>query len=287
MEDLSVGIAPMSGVDRAGFTCQLIPEDNEFEKDLISGLPNDYGDNNTLSEAVTDFISYVGKHLAYNGICIFEIVASTDDLFKAHFGSPWTLVSIPPEDVVIFHNWLVQSVRGEAKGNRIIPLVLIPRHKCAVFTMPDEFGGKRGYKRLLLKLSSTNQMEESTAMMHSLRMGQSNYYDFSMHQKVLEIQRWKLSRLFGWHHRSYLDSKDVGTEYFRWRRLLEFRRTQLIIRHHILETLKKVVSRVGLKLGREVSLDIKVPRKVSDLDEALKLWEQGGLEFDDVNEYLR
>jgi hypothetical protein len=274
-------------VDRDIFECKLIPANEELEREITISLPTDYGRNRTLSEAVTDFVSYVGRHLAYSGMCIFEIVISTDNDFKAYFNSRWALIDIFPKDTLVIPRWLVQFTQGEARKKNTIPLIFIPKHKCAIFIFPEALGGKHGYMRFLRKLFSTNQIENSTLMMDFSQKKDFNHYDFIVHQKMLEIQRWKLSKFLGWHHRSYLGTSDNGSEYFRWKRLLEFRRSQLIIRDEIITTFKDVISRVGRGLGQEVSIDIEISRKVTDLDDAIQKWEQGDLDFEDINEYLR
>lgn len=288
IEDLSNGIAPFSSREEHIINCRLNPESEILENEIKTSLPTNYHSSRTLSEAVMDFVDYVGNILAHNGICIYEIVSSTDSIFKDYFGSRWVLVDLYYEDIWIVHKWIIQYIRNESKKkNNNIPLLFIPKSKCVIFEFPKRLVGRRGYKRLLKSLSYTNQIEDSTKMINKYRQDIPNYYDFISHQKKLEILRWKITNILGWHDRSYYASQTQITEYFLCERILNFRKSQIIIRDHIIEIIKDMIKRIGKKFGQDVTLEIEVPINIIDLENALLRLQKGEFEFDEIGKFLR
>jgi len=287
IQDLSSGIVPLLRAGNKHLTCKLVPSDERFEHELINVLPTEDGSRYNLSEAFADSVQYVGKHIAYNGQCILEIVKSEDSDFRIHFESRWKFEDIMPHKALILPRWIIQLHPHENKEFPTQLIVAIPKRKCAIFQIPRRFGGPRGYIRLLRKLAISNPIKGSSQLIPFSPEATASHYDFITHHHMVEKASWKLTRPLAWHFRSYLGTTDICNEYYIKRRMLQFRRTQLIIRDSIIDKLKKTISAIGRSYGLDVRLEVEVPCTVSEIERVLQQWQRGEIGFDQLNSYLQ
>src|SRR5690606_20066345 len=125
----------------------------------------------------------------------------------------------------------------------------IPIEKCFVIEFPKSLGGKEKYLQFLKDFRELAKLSPMMNFINNPLQGQANY-DIKEHQRLHDIELWKKTKLYSWHHRSSGDEKISG--YYHIYRHLLFRKNKIKLRDYIVEELCKIVSTLSeMALGQK------------------------------------
>ncbi len=230
-----------------GFECKLNPSNKYLEDVLINLFPsyhNSYGNTdfkNSIKEAIQDIVS----QLVYNGIVVLELYSTIDNQEKPLY----KLTELEGIKIKIRNNFIEQVLKNEAGENEVIN---IPKNKCVVIEFPDKLGGSKKYKQFLSKYQYLDNMDPMNIF--SNKIYNTPNYNVSEHRKIYDIELWRKSKPYSWHHRSNLGYNKLFSGYYSQYRTLKFMKTRVILRDYIIQELNKIIIFISKKLQiKEVS----------------------------------
>lgn len=288
-EDFSRNIIPASRSQGKSIKCFLDPDNKSFEKLLYDILPSSHGKYRfDFNDIILDTIQYIGNQLVHNGFVIFEFVKLKDingiELFK--------LERISGSEIKIENGNIVQIIsQDEAEpfqdGTEQIDYskpVVIPKDKCFIIDFPEILGGKEGYLKFIEEFKS---LGTQSPMMNYFNNSLSGHvgYDMTEHQRLHELELWKKSKTYSWHHRSN-NSKEFSGYYYIYR-YLNFISLKTKLRDYIVEQLKKIVSDLSERLGEKEVLNIEGLIPLNEVDKKLEQWSSGEMNPNSLNEVLK
>lgn len=160
----------------------------------------------------------------------------------------------------------------------------IPIEKCFVIEFPKSLGGKEKYLQFLKDYRELAKLSPMMNFFNNLLQGQANY-DIKEHQRIHDIEVWKKTKLFSWHHRSSGDEKISG--YYHIYRHLLFWKNKIKLRGYIVEELSKIISTISeMALGQKAELKIEGLLTIDKVEEKLEQWKTGQLDPKTINDIL-
>lgn len=240
--DLPLGVMPIRGVrDAENYGVRLEPPDDAVAGTLLRLLDVGQFSHDDLAEALSEFVETTTRYLAYQGEVFYEIAT----VLQRRTGMPeLRLLALPPGRVIrmpwAYYQLIPKDDRAELKKGRA---VRIPRSKVWRIALPRRLGGVHRHQRMLKALRDrSSPMPEFR--LRRVDMGRGIGYDFSVHRDACTIEKERATRRWG----TMPSYSRVGgtTEYFFFSRRLEFKRSQAMLRDHIIGELNDFLSRLGL-----------------------------------------
>jgi hypothetical protein len=252
------------------FKCYLEPANKDFEKTLISIIPSHFNSyRSDFNDKVRGFLKTVASHLTQKGYVVFEFIEITDinDVVSYSLEPVLSLGYKSNSENVI------QVLNPEIANKLNYSEVSIPKDKCYIIEFPEALGGRKMYTEFLEDFENIESKSPYMNYFQNPLMNQQGY-DVTAHQRINDIEFWKKSNQFGWHHRGGHDK--FISPYYSIYRNLQFRKSQIILRDFIIDELKKIVISLSEKLIQQ-KIEIKIDGLVSlgMIDEKLEKWKKG------------
>jgi hypothetical protein len=110
-------------------------------------------------------------------------------------------------------------------------------------------------------------------------------YNLTEHQRLHDIELWKITKTYNWHHRES-GSEKISGFYHIYRHLL-FRKNKIKLRDYVVEELCKIVSTFSeTVLGQKAELKIEGLLPIDKVEEKLEQWKTGQLDPKTVSDVL-
>ncbi len=281
MDDFSENIVPIYSLKYKNVQCTLTPANKNFQEQLSKLLPsyqNHY--KKDLNDIILRTIQFIAQHLVHYGYLILELVIQKDINKKVSY----RLESICGKEVKIDNNNIIQIIHDNtAEYLKIFKPIVIPIEKCFVIEFPKSLGGKEKYLKFLQELKELGQQNPIMSYFGNPLTEQKGY-DITKHQRLYDLELWRKSKVYNWHHRE--SNGKLFSGYYYFYRHLQFQKSKIELRNFIIEQLKEIISKLSEKLGSKTELNIEGLISIAKIDEALEQWRTGKLELNSINELL-
>ena len=274
LEDLYKNITQKFRVSKESVNCFLDPENKSFEKFLCDLLPysnrGSYSDFNDIILGTIEFIAY---HLVHHGFVIFELVKSKD--FNDNV--LYKLLDVNSLYLKVEEDHIIQGISNEdAVHLNISTPIKIPKKKCFIITFPTTLGGMTKYLDYIENFKLLAEQNPMIYLNHTNKSLTGKIgYDITQHQRLHELEFWRYSKTFNWHHRTY-SGKEFSDYYYIYRRL-KFTQSKIILRDYIIDQLNIIVSELSCRFGEKTSLNVEGIIQLSKIIEELEQWNSGEL----------
>ncbi len=281
MDDLSNNIVPIYGSKHETVQCLLEPANSAFQKTLSELLPSQrHRYKEDFNDIILGAIQFIAQHLVHHGYLILEFVTQKDINEEVSY----TLEAIYGKELKIENDKVIQVVHNDAAEHlKIAEPVVIPIAKCFVINFPKSLGGKEKYLKFLEEFKELGQQSPMRNFLRNPLTGIVGY-DITEHQRLHDLELWRKSKIYNWHHRES-SSKSFSSYYYIYRQLL-FRKSKIELRNYVVEQLKEIISKLSEKSGSKAELKIEGLISLERIDETLKKWETGELTPNSISEVL-
>ena len=276
-QDMSQLIMPLRGRRGDGRYSARLEPDNALEGIVARAFGSErHGD---LSEALNDFIREVTQSLFYYGSAAFEVYCKRDEsgnIIRLDFYHVYA-----PSIKKIFGNYWQLISWGVAKQFRIkVGMHRISSERMLYIDFPTALGGRRSLKKIVRELAFIGH--ELLPEFHLKAMRYQDDTGFSFNEFIWDsyLAKGKMTRKFGWNQRKVPD--DDMLEYYTIHRHLVFKKSQAILREHILNEINGVLRNKYVNSGSRIVVDGLL--KPEELDKELQALCKGDLEFNKIIE---
>jgi len=265
--DLSLGVMPIGGSrNRPEYTAKLQPEDAHLTL-LLANLLDPDAQRGELAEALVEFVETATQYLAHFGEVFYETVPipratggdgaseptdtpSEDQTGDKSESEPSDelppiarLVTLPRGKVwrVLWrHVQVIPKADRERIGKRLVP---IPSARIWHLKLPTDLGSPPAHRRLLKRLGQLDPLRPEFAMEIG-DMGRSVDFDFSVQRAACDIEQERSTK--AWGRIPSITHIDGTTEYLFLARIVQWRRTQAVIREHVITQLNHLLDRLDV-----------------------------------------
>jgi hypothetical protein len=276
-DDFGHNIVPIYGSKSELVTCKLDTENNEIIKAIYELLPSHrHHYRQSINEIILETIEYIAHHIVNHGYIILELVKYEKGFYK--------LEAFYGKEIKVKKHIITQIIHDDVAQKLGKNTIDIPIEKCFIIEFPKSLGGKEKYLHFLKEFRELAKQSPMMNFFNNPLQGQANY-DIKEHQRLHDIELWKKTKLYSWHHRSSGDEKISGY-YYIYRQLL-FRKNKIKLRDYIVEELCKIISTLSeMTLGQKAELKIEGLLTLDKVEEKLEEWKSGKIDISTINKIL-
>lgn len=281
MDDFNQNIVPIYGSKYEVVQCTLEPVNEIFQKELSELLPSyQHRYNKDFKDIIFGTIQFIAQHLVHHGYLVLEFVAQKDINEEVIY----KLETVYGKEVKIEGDKVIQVIHDDAVEHlKITEPIVIPIGKCFVIDFPKSLGGKKKYLKFLGEFKELGQQSPMMSFFRNPLKGHSGY-DMTEHQRLHELELWRKSKVYNWHHRE--SSGKLFSGYYDIYRHLQFRKSKIELRNFVVEQLNEIISKLSEKFGDKSELKIEGLISSERIDETLKQWKTGELKPNSISEVL-
>lgn len=221
---------------------------------LCSSLARGYMHGGKIVESA---VEAVALHLAWYGEAVYEICGIG--------GESLSLAVIPPSHLFRIPGAFVQLIpiqaRQGAGGRRY---TYLPTRLAWVVSVPRELGGPKSYRRLLNRLTA---MSAPAPEFWNRDLSEGKFtpeFPFGDYNRMRTAYIARITHRWGWNRRD--SSGTYDTEFFFFYRGLRFRRSQALVRDHIVREINGLLARLRIDAGIQLE-GYRSPTEIGDLIE--------------------
>jgi hypothetical protein len=235
-----------------------------------------------LAKTVCDFVEEVAKLLAEYGEVAYELVSAREEDSATIDGEDARhaqrhLELIPMQSLRSFGPLLVQLVpRDSTDMSRRV--IRVPRRKVFHIELPRSLGTPRAHRRMLRRLDKVEHASRRFTTVTSPTSVPKGY-DYGVAQRASESEVIRLTQRWG--VLPFLQPKNM-TGYFSVAGEIDHRRTQAVLRDHILNRLNTV-----LRAERLAEIRIEGLPSVTDIDRTLAELAAGRIDLKQASDATR
>lgn len=258
--------------------CFLEPDNKIFDHSIIEAFSsiNGYYDK-TLNSLIIKTIEFIASNIVNFGSLTFELVKCEDINNKIHY----KFIPIYFDKLNIKR----KNIEQVFTTNGRVEKVLIPKNKCYVIEFPKSLGGTKDYLKFIKYFTEIDNLSPMLSFFNN-PLSNLKTYDISLHQKKQELELWKKSKFFYWPHRSSLGYDKNFSQYYSIYRQLQFSRTKIILRDHIIENLKEILKSLSDIMNTESILKIEGLITLNNIEEKIEQWEKGKLDYEEIRDVI-
>lgn len=281
IEDFGRNVVPIYGSKSEIVTCKLDPDNEVIMKSLYELLPSHRQHYRpSFNEVILETIEYIAQHIVNRGFLVLELV-KYKDVNEREF---YKLETVYGKDIKIKREIITQIIPDNAAQELGKNRIDIPLEKCFVFEFPETLGGKEKYLQFLKEFRELAKQSPMMNFLNNPLQGQAGY-NLTEHQRLHDIELWKKTKTFNWHHRESGGEKFSG--FYNIYRYLLFRKNKIKLRDYVVEELCKIVSTLSEKvLGQKAELKIEGLLTMDKLEEKLEQWKTGQLDPKTISDVL-
>jgi hypothetical protein len=237
VQDVSLGIAPYRrSHEGMELRVDCIEEDKARLMKVLSSLGR--YERYNLNGAVEGAIQEIATHVSWSGKAFYEIVRTGTNAV--------VLLNFTSERLFDCYFFLVQVVPRkdrELYDNR--RFVFLRKRRVWAVSIPAELGGSREYSRILRRLARYGLVAPRFWQSDPTKdwLGVS-YNVTEYHRNKAIYETWSTNR-WGWNRRD--GSQNYWTEYMYFHRSLAFRKSQAVLREHIVQQLNSLFGFLGIR----------------------------------------
>lgn len=218
---------------------------DEAARKKVAALLESFGGRrgHSTEELVAGAVREIARSVSEVGFAPYEIIESDKEEVLVSGFTPRNLLSLP-------RAYLQVVPRGERDiwGRK---LIVLPKSAVWIVHMPRSLGGKRGYRRMLAKLS---KFASVTPPFIEKRLGSPNafaLFDVTTYRRAADIYHTRASKLWGWDQRDFTQRN--WTEFALIYRRTTFAWAKATLRQHILAELNGLFNRLNINAELQVS----------------------------------
>lgn len=290
--DLPLAVMPIGGRrDRTEYAARLEPDDAHLTLWLANLLDRDET-RAELANALAEFVESATQYLAHFGEAFYEIVPAlasaggADDKTREEppggergeankFPPIAGLVPLAPGKVrrIPWHYLQVVPKGDRARlGKRF---VAIRGRRIWHLKLPREFGSPRAHRRMLERLERLDPLRPEFALQIG-DMGRSVEYDVSVQRAACDIMQERATK--DWGRILSITQIEGTTEFLFLARVLQWRRSQAVVREHVIAEFNRLLDRLGIRHRVVVN---GLPT-VDDIDQAIEQMHAGEITVADA-----
>jgi hypothetical protein len=280
-EDFGRNIVPIYGSKSETVTCKLEPDNKEFMKSLLELLPSHRQHYRQIfNYTVLETIEYIAHHIVNSGFLVLELV-KYQDVNERNF---YKLETVYGKDIKLKKDTIIQIVPEDIAQKIGKNKIDIPLVKCFVLEFPKSLGGKEKYLQFLKEFRELAKQSPMMNFLDNPLQGQAGY-NLTEHQRLYDIELWKITKKYNWHHRESGGENFSG--FYHIYRHLMFRKNKIILRDYVIEELCKIVSTISETVfGQKAELRIEGLLPIDKVEEKLKQWKTGQLDPKTISDVL-
>jgi hypothetical protein len=283
MQDVSQAILP-SWATRRGSKADvsIAPANEEVEKKIAAALDISRQGyyHRDLARALSEFFRLTMIELCLDGRALFEIA-----YLRPEEGAP-------KNGFDLVHLKLRQMKRGWGKWYQVVPpdvaeelavaeKIHIPDENIVTFTLPNKLS-----KPVSFAMEAMSAISDHRLYTLAIDAGTSRLpYDFSKHQRSMNMALGEAMREIGWMGRGTLTNQI--TSYYYLRQDLRFRLFALELREALLMQLNALLRKVGAELGWSAEIVITGLPERGFLDQTLDALHSGTKPFTEIMASVR
>jgi hypothetical protein len=281
IEDFGRNVVPIYGSKSEVVTCELDPDNKEIIKSLYELLPSHRQHYRpSFNEIILETIEYITQHIVNRGFLVLELV-KYKDVNEREF---YKLETVYGEDIKIKRDIITQIIPDDVAQELGKNKIEIPLEKCFVIEFPKSLGGKEKYLQFLKEFRELAKQSPMMNFLNNPLQGKAGY-NLTEHQRLHDIELWKKTKTYNWHHRESGGEKISGF-YHIYRHLL-FRINKIKLRDYVVEELCKIVSTLSeTVLGQKAELKIEGLLPIDKVEEKLEQWKTGQLDPKTISDVL-
>ncbi len=281
IEDFGRNVVPIYGSKSEKITCKLDPNNKEIMNSLYELLPSHRQHYRpSFDEIILETIEYIAHQIVNSGFLVLELV-KYKDVNEREF---YKLETIYGKEIKLKRDIITQIIPDKVAQELGKNKIEIPLEKCFVFEFPESLGGKEKYLQFLREFRELAKQSPMMNFSNNPLQGQSGY-NLSEHQRLHDIELWKISKTYNWPHRES-GSEKISGFYHIYRHIL-FRKNKIKLRDYVLEELCKIVSTFSETVfGQKVELKIEGLLPIDKVEEKLEQWKTGQLDPKTVSDVL-
>jgi len=281
IEDFGRNIVPVYGSKSEVVMCKLVPDSKDALKSLYELLPSHREHYRpSFNDIILETIEYIAQHLVNSGFLVLELV-KYKDLNEREF---YKLELIYGKEIRIKKDTITQIIHDDVAKELGTNKIDIPVEKCFVIEFPKSLGGKEKYLEFLKDFRELANLSPMMNFFNNPLQMQANY-NINEHQRLYDIELWKKTKLYSWHHRSNGDGKISG--YYHIYRHLLFRKNKIKLRDYIVEELCKIILTLSeMVFGQKAELKIQGLMSIDKVEKKLAQWKTGQLDPKTINDIL-
>lgn len=281
IEDFGQNVVPIYGSKSEAVTCRLEPDNKEIMKSLYELLPSHRQHYRpSFNEIILETIEYIAQHLVNRGFLVLELVKYID-VNESEF---YKLETVYGKDIKIKKDILTQIIPDDVAQELGKNEIDIPLKKCIVIEFPKSLGGKEKYLQFLKDFRELAKQSPMMNFLNNPLQGQAGY-NLTEHQRLHDIELWKVTKIYNWPHRESSGEKFSGF-YHIYRHLL-FRKNKIKLRDYVIEELQKIISTLSeLVLEQKAELKIEGLLTIDIVEEKLEQWKTGELDPKTISDVL-
>lgn len=281
IEDFGRNVVPVYGSKSEAVICKLEPDSKEIMNSLYELLPSHRQHYRPgINDIILETIEYISQHLVSRGFLVLELV-KYKDVNEREF---YKLESVYGKEIKIKRNTITQIIPDNVVQELGTNKIDIPFEKCFVIEFPKSLGGKEKYLQFLKEFRELSKQSPMMNYLNNPLQGQEGY-NLNEHQRLHDIELWKLTKTYNWHHRESGGEKFSGF-YHIYRHLL-FRKNKIKLRDHVVEELCKIISTLSEKvLEQKAELRIEGLLTIDKVEAKLEQWKTGKLDPKTISDVL-
>jgi hypothetical protein len=281
IEDFGRNVVPIYGSKSEIVTCKLDPDNKGIMKSLYELFPSHRQHYRpSFNEIILETIEYIAQHIVNRGFLVLELVKYKD----VNGRGGYKLETVYGKDIKIKGDIITQIIPDNVAQELGKSKIDIPLEKCFVFEFPESLGGKEQYLQFLREFRELAKQNPMMNFLNNPLQGQAGY-NLTEHQRLYDIELWKITKTYNWHHRESSGEKFSGF-YHIYRHLL-FRKNKIKLRDYVVEELCKIVSAFSeTVLGQKSELKIEGLLPIDKIEEKLEQWKTGQLDPKTVSDVL-
>ncbi len=281
IEDFGRNVVPVYGSRSEAVSCKLEPDSKEVMKSLYEFLPfNHQHYRPSFNDTILETVEYIAQHLVNHGFLVLELVKYKDDNEREFY----RLESVYGKEIIIQKDTVTQIIHDYAVQQLGINEVVIPIKKCFIIEFPESLGGKEKYLQFLKELRELSSQGPMMNFLNNPLQGQVGY-NINEHQRLHDIELWKKTKTYNWHHRE--SGGETITGFYQIYRYLLFRMNKIKLRDFVIEELCDIVSTLSeMAFGQKIDLKIEGLLTIDKVEEKLEQWKTGQLDPKTIRDVL-
>lgn len=269
-EDIVTGLMPIRREVRRHpqFTVELTgsADDTNAAQTVIASFSD--RNNRNLTEIVCRAVEAIATALTWDSRSLYQIVTNNSDM-TAHPVSPKRTYRLP--------FYTVQIVPTEERAIWKKRLLHCPNRHIWSVAIPNTLGGPRGFRKMMKQLESIPPGSLPNFVVHDLEESiDHTSFDLAAYSLRQALFINKVTSQWSWHRRDW--SNEQQCEYFQTYKRTMFRRSQLILREHLIEELNGLLHMLGLNS----TITVRGLPAAADLLHALERLRMGEIQFNEV-----
>ncbi len=280
IEDVKHRIFPYDFDKRTNVDISFIPNDKAIENKIISSICNRRMSVNK-TEFIRKFLQQTIRDIFLFGHSIYEMIREVDDNFEEY-----KIVNISDFNVAINKGNVNQIIPKEA--NNEIKVVKIPKEKCFIFEFPKKLFNDFDISKLNQIFNKYHKMELDSSLIIKYFQGEIKNYDFTKHKRMIDLELCKILTPLSWTPRtiSDLSEEKLIFRHYNVQRQLLFLRKIIELRGMIINFLQNIILSYSDLMGHRTELKIEGLTSLSDVDQKIKLWQEGSIDFKDIMDFF-